>query len=226
MRKWTSRILLIVLLIVVSWFGFIYHCALHSKQYNVLIEVTVPGFFGISHGIGSGVIVSSDGWILTAKHCLENVLTVRVTLPDRREFDVTPDNYYVDSNNDVGFINLNIETLQYTNIADSNEVTPNSIIYNIGNGEGIWDSAFYPGIVHQVHFKRQFLGDGSEFIFARMYALNGCSGGGVYHYNDLIGILVMGNDGGVNFIVPSNVCKSFYERCRITDLFKNWLMGN
>lgn len=213
MRKWIERILLCVLVIIGMWVYYIYDCASHAKQYNVLIETTKIGFFGESYSIGSGVIISEDGWVLTVRHCLKDAINVRVTLSDGRVFDLNPDDYCVDPNNDVGLINLSVETTEYINFSDSNNIEPGNIIYNIGNADGIWDSSFFLGIVYKNHFKRLFLDKNSEFIFARMSAVHGCSGGGVYYYNELIGIAVMAED-GVTFILPSNTCKAFYDRTR------------
>lgn len=214
MRKWISRILLVILLIIGSWVGYVYQCASQAKQYNVLIETIEPGFFGEkSYSIGSGVIISPDGWILTAKHVLEDALSVRITLSDGRVFNLKPDDYVIDPNNDVGLVNLSVETNQYVTFSDSNGLESGDIVYNIGNAGGIWDNSFFLGIVYKTHFKRLFLGENSEFIVARMYIADGCSGGGVYHYQDLIGVAVMSSDGAI-FIISSNICEKFYDDTR------------
>ena len=40
----------------------------------------------IEHGVGSGVIISSDGYIVTNNHVVDNATEIRVTLDDRRSF--------------------------------------------------------------------------------------------------------------------------------------------
>lgn len=205
MKKWISRILLIILLITAGWIGYIYNCAYQSINYNVVIETEGHGIFRI----GSGVIISDDGVILTAGHVLEDAERVKITLPNGQKW--IAEKFYIDPNVDVGFIDLPIETPEYIELSDSNTIEKYDFIYNIGNSLGIWDDSIFLGIVYKNHFTRMFLGESNEYILAIMNIQSGCSGGGVYHYNNLIGIVVMKGD-GATFIIPSNICKGVYGK--------------
>jgi len=210
MKKWILRSLLICLLLLSSWIGYIYNCAYSSKQYNVLIEGTVSSLFGNQYIIGSGVIISKDGYILTAKHCIENIDNLQITLNDGRLFPIT--DYFVDPNNDIAIIKLDISTSSYKQLSNSNDIDAWDLLYNIGNSNGIWDNDVTFGFVYKNPYKRMFLQD-SSYIAARMNIAHGCSGGGVYHYSKLIGIIVSSAD-GLAFIIPSDICKQLYEKVR------------
>jgi S1-C subfamily serine protease len=161
--------------------------------------------FGEQNYVGSGVLISKDGLVLTAGHCVEGATHLRITLSDGRVFNVDANSCYKDVNSDTGLIKLPTTIKNYINLADSNDVKSGDIIYNIGNAEGIWDNSVFYGRVYRNHYKRMFLGDKTELLFAKMTVIGGCSGGGCYHWNSLIGIISRGGP-GVTFIVPSNVC--------------------
>lgn len=204
MKKILRKILLCIVLIFIVWAGLLYNCARENRVYNVVVESEQHGRFFI----GSGVVISEDGLILTAGHVIKNADRVRVTLSDGRIFDVN--NYYIDAVHDVGLINLPIDVNDYMVLEDSNDITSNNIIYNIGNSRGIWDNSIFFGIIRDVKFKRLGFGEKCEFILARMIVYPGCSGGGVYRWDKLIGIAVRAGV-GATIIVPSNICKQVVE---------------
>ena len=214
MRKWLRRILLCIILVFVIWAGVLYNCAVGNRKYNVVVEVERQGRFGPRYSVGSGVVISEDGLILTAGHVVEDASKVKVTLSDGQEF--ITEVFYADPNEDVGLIPLFTDVNDFIHLSDSNDITPYDIVYNIGNANGIWDNSIFFGIVYENHFKRMFLDIDSEFMFAKMKVYPGCSGGGVYHYNKLIGVVVMGvtRDRQATFIVPSNVCAQVIEDYR------------
>jgi len=175
-----------------------------NQSFNVLIEGIVEDNNEISdYWVGSGVIISEDGYILTAKHCVEGSDYIKVTLPNREEFIIT--DFYLDEEYDFAIIKLPIEVTQYAVLGDSNDLSKGNIIYNIGNAGGIWRDKVTFGTVYDNHFKRIILDD-LEYVFSKMKVAGGCSGGGVYRYNKLIGVVSLG---GYNscWIVPINEIK-------------------
>jgi len=201
-------------------------------KYNVVVEGSRTLIIGEYISIGSGVLISEDGLIVTAKHVVKHADSVRITLYDGRIFDANK--WYEDPKNDVAIIDLPIEVNEYTILTDSNEIKSGDRIYNIGNVRGIWDNTIIYGKVHRTGFKRLMLGRDCEFIFAtKMDIAPGCSGGGVYRGDDLIGIVVMRSP-GATFIIPSNICNKAVEdyRCQQKrlpkpniDSCKGWLPG-
>ncbi len=199
-------------------------------KYNVVVEGSRTWILGERVSTGSGVLVSEDGLILTARHMVENVDSVRVTLPDGHIFDVNE--WYVDPNNDVAVIDLPIEVNEYAIFADTNSVEPGDKIYAIGNAYGIWDDTVTFGKIHKIKFKRIMLEKDCEFVFAKLEIVPGNSGGGVYEGDELIGIVVMLGPRDAAFIVPSYICEKAIEdyRCQdeqlqklSSDLCEGWL---
>lgn len=213
MKKWLRRILLCIILVFVVWAGVFYSCAIDSRKYNVVVEgVNCSQFDSCrSTGTGSGVIIAKDGLILTAAHVLKDADRLRVTLPDGRIFRSYE--YYEDTDNDVGIIKLLIKFDDYATLWDSDYITRNHVIYTIGNSKGVWDSSIIFGITYNANFRRWAIDKGFKYILARMKIYGGCSGGGVYHYNRLIGIVTKGGS-GATLIVPSNTCKQVIEDYR------------
>ena len=199
-------------------------------KYNVVVEGARAWFGGERVSTGSGVLVSEDGLVLTARHVVKLAKTVRVTLPDGRVFDVNE--WYVDPNNDVAVIDLPIEVNEYATFADTNSVEPGDKIHAVGNAYGIWDDTVTFGEIHKIKFKRIMLGRDCEVVFAKLKIVPGNSGGGVYEGDGLIGIAIMLGPRDAAFIVPSYICEKAIEdyRCQdeqlqklSSDLCKGWL---
>lgn len=172
-----------------------------NVQHNLVVEgYRQAGFFGPSVWIGSGVLISPNGLVITAGHCVEGADFLRITLQDGRKFYIY--NWYQDSVSDFAVFYLPIKTTEFSIFGDSNDLIKGDKIYNVGNANGVWDNSVFYGKVYKNHFDRMFLGLHTEFIFSTMKVFHGCSGGGVYYKNLLIGIVVMGGD-GISFIVPS-----------------------
>lgn len=204
MKKILRKVLLCIGILFIVWAGCLYNCARGNRVYNAVVEVERHGRFYI----GSGVVISEDGLILTAGHVVKNAKRIRVTLSDGRVFDTK--DYYRDSVHDVGLIKLSVDVNDYMMLGDSNSITSNSIIYNVGNAEGIWDHSIFFGIIRDTKFNRLGFGEKCDFILAKMIVYPGCSGGGVYRWNKLIGIAVRGGI-GATMIVPSDTCKQVVE---------------
>ena len=213
-RKIVDSFLLVIVAISALFVGQCYLTVQDSKDCNVLLEYNkkVVTIFGKSEveAMGSGVLISSDGWILTAGHCLRDSYNLRVTLPDGQSYKV--DEYLVpkDPNVDFGLIKLPINVNKFRPLSDSNNVS--GWIYAIGTSNGVWDAEFHYGTVYNPNFKRRAFND-CQYILAKMVVQHGCSGGGVYKYGRLIGIVVIIPDNGGTLIVPSSVVKSLRDTC-------------
>ncbi|MCB1123800.1 MAG: trypsin-like peptidase domain-containing protein, partial [Verrucomicrobiae bacterium] len=84
-----------------------------------------------SEGLGSGVIVSSDGYILTNNHVIENMDSVSVRLVDGRELGA--EIIGADAATDVAVLKVNGKDLPSLTFADSDQVRVGDIVFAVGN---------------------------------------------------------------------------------------------
>jgi serine protease Do len=87
------------------------------------------------HGIGSGVIVSPDGYILTNNHVVNNTTEIQVVLNDGRQFKAKV--IGTDPQTDVALIKVNAENLPALTMTDSSKVEVGDVVLAIGNPFGI-----------------------------------------------------------------------------------------
>ena len=88
-----------------------------------------------SGGVGSGVIVTRDGYILTNNHVVENANEVTVTLTDKREF--TAKVIGTDPWSDVAVVKINANGLPVLPIGDSSRAQAGDIVFAIGSPMGL-----------------------------------------------------------------------------------------
>src|SRR5215831_17844536 len=87
------------------------------------------------HGVGSGVIVSKDGYILTNNHVVDNAQTIKVETNENREF--TGKVIGRDPKTDVAVIKIDANDLPYLPLADSDKIEVGDVVLAIGNPFGI-----------------------------------------------------------------------------------------
>jgi S1-C subfamily serine protease len=179
-------------------------------QYNVVIEATYSTPFGERYRVGSGVVISDTGRILTAAHVIDGAKSVRVTLHNGKVFDI--DSFYVDVERDVGIIDLGLPfgSVDFMPLSDSDDVEKGHATIHVGNANGIWTDTVIRGKIYDPAFYKLSLGKDIEFIVVKMEIKPGCSGGGVYIGDELIGIVSVYWDGAA-IIIPSNVCRLVLE---------------
>lgn len=86
-------------------------------------------------GIGSGVIVSPDGYILTNNHVIEGADELNVLLPDEREYKAKV--IGTDPKTDVAVIKIEADNLPVVTIADSDKLRVGDVVFAVGNPLGI-----------------------------------------------------------------------------------------
>ncbi len=82
-------------------------------------------------GLGSGVIVSSDGYILTNNHVVEGADELNVLLPDNREFKAKV--IGADPKTDIAVIKIDADHLPTVTLADSDKLRVGDVVFAIGN---------------------------------------------------------------------------------------------
>jgi serine protease Do len=91
-----------------------------------------------SHGLGSGVIVTKDGYILTNNHVVDDADKVRITLPDGREF--TAKVIGKDKESDVAVVKIDARDLPAITLADSSKIEVGDVVLAVGNPFGLTQS--------------------------------------------------------------------------------------
>jgi Do/DeqQ family serine protease len=169
-------------------------------------------------GIGSGVIVSADGTILTNNHVIEGADRIRIELNDNRIYDAKV--VGTDPLSDLAVVKIDEQNLPFLNLGDSDKVRVGDIILAIGNPLGIGQTVT-AGII-SAKGRRTGISDGSFEDFLQIDApINrGNSGGALVSLNgELIGINSQilsppgsGGNIGIGFSIPSNMAKSVMEQ--------------
>ncbi len=165
------------------------------------------------HGLGSGVIVTKDGYILTNNHVVENADEVKVALNDGRE--LIGKIVGKDPKSDVAVLKVDAKDLPAIDLADSDKIEVGDLVLAIGNPFGVGQTVTM-GIVSAKD--RGNLGlDYEDFIQTDAAINPGNSGGALIDADGrLIGINTAiltrsGGNQGIGFAVPSNIARNVME---------------
>ena len=99
----------------------------------------------IEHGIGSGIIISPDGYIVTNDHVVDSATQLRVTLDDKRVFPAKV--VGVDKLNDLAVIKIDAKNLPSIAWGDSTRLHPGQTVLAFGNPFGNFPFTVTRGIV-------------------------------------------------------------------------------
>ena len=160
-------------------------------------------------GLGSGVIVSADGYILTNNHVVKDASEIHVALSDGREFPAKV--VGTDPKTDVAVVKIKADGLPALTFADSGETSIGDVVLAIGNPFGIGQTVTQ-GIVSA---KNRVTDNGMDEDFIQTdAAINpGNSGGALVDTEGrLVGINSeilsrTGGNQGIGFAIPSSLCQ-------------------
>jgi serine protease Do len=165
--------------------------------------------YQLEHVLGSGVIASADGFILTNNHVVKNAREIEVALNDGRTFAAKT--VGTDPQTDVALLEVRAHNLPELTFADSDKSKVGDVVLAIGNPFGIGQTVT-AGIISAKH--RVTAGDTDEDFIQTDAAINpGNSGGALVDTEGrLIGINTeilsrSGGNQGIGFAVPSNLCR-------------------
>jgi serine protease Do len=172
----------------------------------------------VERGVGSGVIVSADGSILTNHHVVDGATKITVLMSDNKSYEAKI--VGSDQPSDLAVLKIEAENLPFLTLGNSDTVRVGDIVLAIGNPLGIGQSVT-SGII-SAKGRRTGLSDGSfeDFLQTDAPINRGNSGGALVSLNgELIGInsqILSGGAGGGNigiaFSIPSNMAKSVMEQ--------------
>jgi serine protease Do len=169
----------------------------------------------IEHGIGSGIIVSPDGYIVTNNHVIENAIQVRVTLNDRRVFSAKV--VGADKLNDLAVLKIDAHNLPSIAWGDSEKLHPGQTVLAFGNPFGNFPFTVTRGIVSALNRPNPYSDDArkpGDFIQTDAAINPGNSGGPLVNaHGELVGINTFiisgsGSFAGAGFAIPSQIVKA------------------
>lgn len=161
--------------------------------------------------LGSGVIVTADGYVLTNNHVVEDAEDITVTLNDKREFKAKV--VGTDPRTDVAVLKVESSGLPTLPWSDSSKVELGDIVLAIGNPFGIGQTVTM-GIIGATGRSVGIIEGGYEDFLQTDAAINpGNSGGALVNIKgELVGIntaIISGSGGnqGIGFAIPSNLAR-------------------
>ncbi|MDE6692969.1 MAG: Do family serine endopeptidase [Muribaculaceae bacterium] len=165
-------------------------------------------------GLGSGVIISADGYIVTNNHVIDGAERLEITLNDNRNFEATV--IGADPNTDLALLKIEADGLHVIPIGDSEDLHVGEWVLAVGNPFG-FTSTVTSGIVSAKGRNISSMSGGSRAGNIESYiqtdaALNaGNSGGALVNLDgELVGINTAiysqtGNYAGCSFAIPTSI---------------------
>lgn len=164
----------------------------------------------VERSLGSGVIISSDGYIITNNHVIDGADKIIVTIPnDTREY--TASLVGTDKDGDIAVIRISKNNLPSLPFGDSNDVAVGDVVFAIGNPFGVGETVTQ-GIVSATNKNIQ-INAYENFIQTDASINPGNSGGALIDSRGaLIGMNTAilsrtGGNHGVGFAIPANMVK-------------------
>ena len=167
--------------------------------------------------LGSGVIVSSDGTILTNNHVIDGATDIKVFLNDKREFQAKL--IGTDPKTDIAVLKIDASNLPTLPLGDSNQLQVGDLIFAIGDPFGVGETATM-GIVSATGRGGFGIESYENFIQTDAAINPGNSGGAMIDiHGNLVGIntaiLSHGGEGGnegVGFAIPVSMAKPVMDQ--------------
>jgi len=165
----------------------------------------------VQYGSGSGIVLTSDGYIVTCKHVVENVDTIKVILNDDTEYDAVL--VGTDSRSDLAVLKIDASGLTPATLGDSDMLTVGEDVIAIGNPLGELRGTATSGIVSALS-REVTVGNVAMSLIQTDAAISpGNSGGGLFNSSgSLIGIVnakaSSSNAEGLGFAIPVSSVKT------------------
>jgi Do/DeqQ family serine protease len=180
-------------------------------------------------GVGSGVIVNADGYILTNHHVVDGALDIRVELTDNRSFKAKL--VGSDQPSDLAVLKIEAQNLPTLFLGDSDKVRVGDFVLAVGNPMGIGQTVT-SGII-SAKGRQTGLSDGSfeDFLQTDAAINRGNSGGALVNTNgELVGINSQilspsGGNIGIGFAIPSNMAKAVMDQLLKTGKVRRGMLG-
>ena len=165
-------------------------------------------------GLGSGVIVDKDGYILTNNHVIRDADEIKVKLSDKREFKGKV--IGSDPKTDLAVIKIDSNHLPVVKVGDSEKLKVGETVIAVGNPFGL-NQTVTSGIVSATGRANVGIADYEDFIQTDAPINPGNSGGALVNVRgELVGIntaifSTSGGYQGIGFAIPSSMAKAVME---------------
>ncbi len=174
-----------------------------------------------STALGSGVIISADGYIVTNNHVVSGATNVSVKLNDDSEYEATI--IGTDAKTDLALLKIEATNLQYASLVDSDSLALGQEVVAIGNSLGKGTSSTN-GIISALNREVTINNYTMTLILTNAEINSGNSGGGLFDMNgNLVGIvnakimssLSSGTSSttveGMGYAIPANTVKTIVD---------------
>ncbi len=168
-------------------------------------------------GAGSGVVMSSDGFVITNNHVIDGADEIKVIFPDKREYSAKL--IGADKPSDLALIKIEAKDLPFLKFGDSAKLRLGEIVLAIGNPFGVGQTVTM-GIVSAKGRANVGIVDYEDFIQTDASINPGNSGGALVNLDgELVGIntAILSRSGGaqgIGFAVPSKMVNPILEQIR------------
>ena len=164
----------------------------------------------VESGAGSGVIISSDGYILTCAHVVDGASTITVTIGDK---DYTATLVGEDTTSDIAVIKIDADGLTPATVGNSDSLKEGQSVMAVGNPLGELGGTVTGGMISALNRSVTIQGSSSvntmSLIQMDASVSPGNSGGGLFNMNgELVGIVNAKSSSsdaeGLGFAIPIN----------------------
>ena len=164
----------------------------------------------VESGAGSGVIISSDGYILTCAHVVDGASTITVTIGDK---DYTATLVGEDTTSDIAVIKIDADGLTPATVGNSDSLKVGQSVMAVGNPLGELGGTVTSGMISALNRSVTIQGSSSvntmSLIQMDASVSPGNSGGGLFNMNgELVGIVNAKSSSsdaeGLGFAIPIN----------------------
>lgn len=184
-------------------------------------------------GLGTGFIVSSDGYIVTNQHVSgEKNNNCYVTLEDGRNYKANV--VWSDKDMDLSVVKINEEKLPYLVMGDSDEIKIAQQVYAIGNPIGYEfqrtvTSGIISGLDRTIKLEEEERNYYMEDLIQTDATINPGNSGGplIDKYGNVLGInsIKITSAEGIGFAIPINIIKPIIEKLKTDGQFNTATLG-
>ncbi len=181
-------------------------------------------------GQASGFIISSDGYIVTNSHVVNDMTDISVTLNNGKEFPAKV--IGSDSNSDIALIKIDAKDLPFLKFGDSDDLEVGQWVVAIGNPMGL-QASLTVGVVSAKGRNNLDLTRIEDYIQTDAAINRGNSGGPLLNLNsEVVGMntaivttMATGGYMGIGFAIPSNLLKAVLADLEHDGSFKRGFLG-